>query len=189
MLPGFFYFRQFCIYANGFPMTKTPYLLVAFAAALLSIGYLIYLNNSQQVKLQTLASDKANLQHQLDTLQPKVDSLAKMMQRKDSLLSNCRDRANILLRDWAIDKMKRQGLGNPVQELKQDLVQSKELIQEKGVLGGQMQFYSKENIFILNHEWALAYYEDGHNAGAMLLAYEVEPGGIIDWRVIESSNK
>jgi len=168
-------------------MTKTHYILVAFAAALLFIGYLIYLNNRQQGQIEELTSNKETLQNQLAALQSKTDSLAKTIHRKDSFLTACRKQPHLLLREWDIENMKQQGLENPVQAVKEDLVQHKELIAQKGVHGGEMQFYSKEGIFILNHEWVLAYYEDGHNAGAMLLSYDVKQGGAINWKVIASS--
>lgn len=169
-------------------MTKTHYILIAFAAALLCIGYLIYVNNKHETQIQELTADKETLQNQLATLQSNADSLTKTLHYKDSLLTVCREHPNLLLRDWDIENMKRQGLDNPVQNLKEDLMQHKELIAREGVHGGEMQFYSKEDIFILNRKWVLAYYEDGHNAGAMLLAYDVKQGGRINWKVIASSD-
>jgi hypothetical protein len=40
---------------------------------------------------------------------------------------------------------------------------------------------------ILNDRYAMAYYEDGHMGGYMILRYEVTNGNIT-WRVVDSSS-
>jgi len=61
-----------------------------------------------------------------------------------------------------------------------------ELIPYKGALGGTMKFFHENNIHILSPNWVLAYFEDGHNFGEMLLEYQVLKDGAISWRVIDS---
>jgi hypothetical protein len=58
------------------------------------------------------------------------------------------------------------------------------MIPFKGVLGGKMAFL-KEKIFIISDRWVLAYFEDGHINGNMLLSYSVKNGNI-SWKVIDS---
>mgnify|MGYP000976640784 CR=1 FL=1 len=71
------------------------------------------------------------------------------------------------------------------QEIIDDLTKHSELIPYKGVLGGKMDFYNKENIFVISDKWVLAYFEDGHIGGNMLLGYSVENENIF-WKVIDS---
>ena len=91
-----------------------------------------------------------------------------------------------LLSSWDIDHLERQGISNPEEDLASDLMQHKELIPYKGVMGGTMGFYSKKNIHVLNTRWVLASFEDGHIGGQILLEYAVSPGGEIRWKVISA---
>ena len=68
-------------------------------------------------------------------------------------------------------------------KLREDLVTHKELIPYSGVLGGTMEFYSKEKIKILSGGLVLAPFEDGHIGANLLLAYRIK-GGKINWQVI-----
>jgi hypothetical protein len=82
--------------------------------------------------------------------------------------------------------LRSRGLNDPVNDITNDLLRRTDLISEEGVLGGTMGFYSPDNIRILNSRWVFAYFEDGHVRGSMLLQYEVEQGGRIHWKVLDS---
>ena len=84
-----------------------------------------------------------------------------------------------------IQRLKRKGLQNPEPDLMNDLnrKQSK-LIPREGVVGGKMAIRDSR---ILNDRYALAYYEDGHIGGYMLLKYEVNNGNI-NWTVVDNSS-
>lgn len=81
--------------------------------------------------------------------------------------------------------LRRQGFNGGVQEIIGDLIKHSELIPFKGVSGGTMGFYSKEEVFVISDKWVLAYFNDGHISGNMLLSYNVK-NGIITWKVIDS---
>jgi hypothetical protein len=81
--------------------------------------------------------------------------------------------------------MKKKGLSDPIQDIISDLMKHNELIPYKGVLGGTMRFYEKE-IRILTNKWVLAYFEDGHIGGYLLLEYKISDSGKIDWKRIVS---
>ncbi len=49
-----------------------------------------------------------------------------------------------------------------------------------------MNFYSESQIWILTEKWVLAYFEDGHNGGYLLLEYEVTKDGKIKWKTVAS---
>jgi hypothetical protein len=83
-----------------------------------------------------------------------------------------------------INQLKKRGLHNPESALKTDLLTNqKAILSEKGTLGGTM---ALRDIRILNARYALAYFEDGHKGGYMLLRYEVKPGGQISWTVLDN---
>ncbi len=74
----------------------------------------------------------------------------------------------------------------PIKYLKLDLVKHPELITYKGVLGGTMGFYFENKIWVLTDKWVLAWFEDGHVGGYILLEYTVSDDGKISWKVIDS---
>ncbi len=85
-----------------------------------------------------------------------------------------------------IQAMKKKGLHDPASEILADLKRHPELIPYKGTLGGTMNFYDDSKIWILTSKWVLAYCEDGHVAGYLLLEYEVAQGGTIRWKTVAS---
>jgi len=84
-----------------------------------------------------------------------------------------------------INVLRRQGFNGGVQEIIDDLIKHKELIPYEGVLGGTMDFFAKESIFVISDKWVLAYFEDGHIGGNMLLRYSIKNGDI-HWKVTDS---
>jgi hypothetical protein len=81
-----------------------------------------------------------------------------------------------------VNRLREKGLGDPVSDLKLDLMEHPKLIPYRGSMGGTMGFYSEERIWVLNDRWVLAAFEDGHRAGSMVLSYTVQDGRI-DWTV------
>lgn len=63
-----------------------------------------------------------------------------------------------------------------------DLLKHNDLIPVQGVLGGTMAFL-KEEIFVITDKWVIAYFEDGHIGGNMLLEYSISNGSI-SWGVL-----
>ncbi len=94
--------------------------------------------------------------------------------------------AAIELFGWDIQAMKKKGLNDPANQIIADLKQHRELIPYKGILGGTMSFYDDGKIWLLTNKWVLAYFEDGHVAGYLLLEYEVTRDGKIAWKTIAS---
>ncbi len=75
---------------------------------------------------------------------------------------------------------------DPVTKIKQDLISKPELIPEEPVLGGEMGFYSEENIHLLTDKLAIAYFEDGHIGGYAVLSYDLSDPNEISWQVVHS---
>ncbi|KUK42181.1 hypothetical protein [Thermovirga lienii] len=85
--------------------------------------------------------------------------------------------------DWARYEM--LGLADPETNLKKDLMKRKDLIPWKGVMGGNMAIYNEDLIWFMAPNWCLAYFEDGHIGGYMLLKFKVQ-NGKISWNLIDA---
>lgn len=83
-------------------------------------------------------------------------------------------------------ELKDKGLANPVSDLRADLKRHPELIPYKGSLGGTMGFHFPDKIHVLSSQWVLAYFEDGHNGGHVLLKFEVTDKSLISWKTADS---
>jgi hypothetical protein len=81
-------------------------------------------------------------------------------------------------------ELERRGIKIGPNQVIDDLLKHNELIPFKGVLGGRMAFL-REKVFVISDKWVLAYFEDGHINGNMLLSYSVK-NGKISWKVIDS---
>lgn len=89
----------------------------------------------------------------------------------------------MLVPDYEIRLLKANGLEDPLNDLKRDLMANSQIIPYEPVLGGTMQFYTADDILILPGAWVYAIFEDGHINGAMMLGYRVHQGEIT-WTVI-----
>jgi hypothetical protein len=86
-----------------------------------------------------------------------------------------------------IEKLVNRGLANPADDLRKDLTGRPDIINIPPVLGGKMAFYFYDGIHILNERRMLAYFEDGHVAGAILLKYDIGQDGRISWEVLDET--
>ena len=91
----------------------------------------------------------------------------------------------MLLRDWDLIDLKKAGLRDPVNQLRNDLVAHPELIGIPGGLGGTMRFYAPA-VALLNSRWVFARFDDGHSEGSCLLEYHVAKDGTIQWKVLKT---
>ena len=123
-----------------------------------------------------------------EELQNKYDVLHEEHKRLQEKYNNYRKlhMNRVALEERHIDSMKKKGLNDPIQNLIQNLKSHPELIPYKGIMGGIIGFNSEENIWILTKKLALAYFEDGHIGGYLLLEYLVKDDGTIMWEVLSS---
>lgn len=83
-----------------------------------------------------------------------------------------------------INRLKNKGLKNPEADLKQSLLASQSsVLTHKGALGGTMAIRDMQ---VLNDRYALAYFEDGHSGGYILLRYQVSATGQVTWKVLDN---
>ena len=85
--------------------------------------------------------------------------------------------------NWEV--YERYGITNPEQVLKKDLMKRKDLIPWKGIMGGQMAIYNENLIWFMAPNWCLAYVEDGHIGGYMLLEFRIQKERI-SWKLLEA---
>ncbi len=149
------------------------WLAVTVVAILLSV-ILLLRNASQRADLRELAVEKERLAALVTDMEARCAEFERRLQNQPGLSS------------WELDELGKKGLKQPVTDLVADLQAHPELIPYKGVLGGTMAFGFPEKIHVLTDKYVLAYFEDGHVAGWMVLEYSVAKGGKIFWRVIDS---
>ncbi len=162
-----------------------PWLLVAI---FLFMALYFYWNKNEAESRLIIAQNAATTKA-LEKEKAKTDSLQTMMLPPDTIGMVPPGGAAFVdelgsLSESDIQRLQRKGLRNPESDLMNDLnrKQSK-LIPTEGVLGGTMAIRDSR---ILNDRYAMAYYEDGHKGGYMLLKYEVN-NGTITWKVIDHS--
>jgi hypothetical protein len=128
----------------------------------------------------TLKQKVAGLQNQITSLQAEVDGLQVLLEPPNMP----KPPAPLYPSYFLLDGLKAKGLNDPVKDIVADLMKHDELIPCEGVLGGKMGFGSPRGIQIINDQWVVANFEDGHIAGSMLLEYKVADGGKITWKMI-----
>jgi len=92
----------------------------------------------------------------------------------------------LLLSDLEIAQLKKLGLTDPIPALKSDLSGQRKLLSYPGVLGGTMAFYDKEGMIFLPGYYVYAPAEDGHYLVHAVLRYAVQPGGKIQWKLVDA---
>lgn len=98
--------------------------------------------------------------------------------------TKAQSQGNNLLGEVETASLRKRGLHNPAEDLRRDLVAHPELIPYQSTGGGYRFF--PELAVLLPGYWVSAYFEDGHVPGYLLLSYEVESGGRILWKVVDS---
>jgi len=161
--------------------------ILQFALVLTSAALAVLIVNNSRYKrlLEQLQAENIQLAERLD--QAGKEPAGGIESSKEiSDVGRAGPAAALELFSWDVQAMKKKGLHDPVGEIIADLKQHRELIPYKGVLGGTMNFYDDSKIWVLTKKWVLAYFEDGHVAGYLLLEYEVTQGGKIIWKTVAS---
>jgi hypothetical protein len=151
--------------------------------AYINVGYISRIN-SLQSELAEERKKRTELEKKLEVTEE--NSLKELDMLREKLAESERRLVALpQLQEFEIEQLKEKGLQNPIEDIKQDLINRKDLIPYKGILGGTMGFYY-EGIHVISTEWVAAYFEDGHINGIMLLRYNVLKDGKIRWSVIDS---
>jgi regulator of replication initiation timing len=86
--------------------------------------------------------------------------------------------------DFVMVQLKDKGFETP-EELLDTLSNENDLIPYDGVLGGTMRWWPTESR-IINSEWVLGYFEDGHILGHALLEYQIDEQQNVTWKLIKA---
>lgn len=86
--------------------------------------------------------------------------------------------------DFVLEQLKNKGFQTP-ERLLETLNEENDLIPYEGVLGGTMKWWPTESR-IINTEWVLGYFEDGHILGHALLEYQIDDQQNVTWKLIKA---
>lgn len=164
-----------------------PWLLVAIFLFLAL--YFYWQKNEAESRLTIADTEVAEIDRELEQERAAADSLESMMLPPDTMQMMPPGGSDFVdelgaLSESDIQRLKRKGLRNPESDLMNDLNRrQRQLIPAEGTMGGTMAIRDSR---ILNDRYAIAYYEDGHNGGYLLLKYDVNNGNI-SWKVVDHS--
>ena len=159
------------------------------AIFLFAAMYFYWKKNDAESRVRLADNNLAETGQQLEQEEAEVDSLEDMMLPPDTMSVVPPSGVEFVdemgsLSESDIQKLRKKGLRNPEVDLMNDLNRKqRQLLPKEGVMGGTMTIRDSR---ILNDRYAMAYYEDGHIGGYMILRYEVNNGNIT-WRVVDSS--
>jgi hypothetical protein len=106
----------------------------------------------------------------------------KELERKATLISD-----GLKSYDHHLNRIKRLGISDPVKFLRNDLMNNQDLIPNRETPKGTMYFW-KDHIYVLNHKWVIAYYEEGHFGGYLLASYEIDNNRKVKWNVLDHTD-
>ncbi|MFT2009078.1 hypothetical protein ACMA1I_10420 [Pontibacter sp. 13R65] len=168
---------------------KTTIAWILSAIFLFLAIYFYWKKNDAESRLAIADNKLAETHQQLDQTQQAADSLEQFSLPPDTMGIVPPGGVNFVdqlgtLSESDIKRLKGKGLRAPESDLMNDLNRKqRQLIPADGTMGGTMTIRDSR---ILNDRYALAYYEDGHDGGYMILRYEVNNGNI-NWRVVDNS--
>lgn len=141
--------------------------------------------NSRLENLENKNTDLANDNSELVLLNQSLTEENNIMKETINTLEETMAKPDEGFNEIIALGLKEKGYPGTVEDIIEDLLDNQEIIPYDGSLGGTMGFYDASNIEILTDRWALAYFEDGHGFGFMLLEYEYSENDLI-WRVIDA---
>lgn len=167
------------------PIKKEHGICILLLAVVLVFSFITVKNyrtrlNSAEQNILSLESQNKDLKEQKTALSKEVEDMKSKIAEKEQIIESFPHLNEIML-----SQMKQSGFNGDASTIIDDLMKHNELIPYKGVLGGTMGFYFKNKIYVLSDKWVLAYFDDGHIGGYMLLNYKWSNKGF-SWRVIDS---
>lgn len=132
-------------------------------------------NRALELEIQDLSGEINSLRAERNRLADQVSTLtAEMNSRPIPPIT--------LMSDSALRRLKDQGLSDPIGQIVAELRKRPDLIPFEASSGGTMTFRDDEK-WVVTEKWVLAYCEDGHTGGRVLLEFSVN-NGRLDWRRI-----
>ncbi|MGM0507991.1 MAG: hypothetical protein ACQERZ_02375 [Fusobacteriota bacterium] len=131
-------------------------------------------------KISNLENKIENLEQKEKMYNSKIKDLKIQVDNKEYLIESMPYNNSRI-----INNLKRKGYKKGVDGIIEDLIENNDIIPYEGVLGGNMNFYNENRIFVLSDKWVMAYFDDGHIAGNLLLKYDLTKNKV-NWKVIDS---
>jgi hypothetical protein len=85
--------------------------------------------------------------------------------------------------DW--EKMRTRARPDPRSLVLENLLAREDLIPWEGIHGGTMKIYDPSLVWFIGPRWCIAWVEDGHIGGYMLLRFDTDTGQT-QWRLLDS---
>jgi hypothetical protein len=158
-------------------------IVIASLMLILLFNYQSKLSEAEQViknMENEMNRNKELSENRQEKLKNEIEKLKNSLAKKEELIKTFPQ-----LQDFMFIELKAKGFKGSSKNIVQDLLNHKELIPYKGVLGGTMRM-DESGIYILTDNWVLASFGDGHVFGYMLLRYTISDGRISSWKVIDS---
>lgn len=145
----------------------------------------VFITNQYKTRLTMLEEDKETISSEYTKVKDENQKLLATIDNLNVDLKTRDEKINNLVKiDQSIIKnsLKNNGFKGEVKDIEHDLLNRPELIPYEGILGGTMHFY-EEGIHVITDKWVVAYFDDGHYGGYMLLSYDLK-NEEITWKVI-----
>lgn len=88
--------------------------------------------------------------------------------------------------EYEVKTLTDEGLAHPVRDVVTSLMATPSVIPHEGVLGGQMGFWSADDIYVLDAHTVFARFNDGHISGSGIFEFTIMPDSTISWRAVSS---
>ncbi len=158
--------------------SKERFIWIGSSVIVLAVFLFVFLQ--YQTKLSNVEQNQISLSNNNMKLKQENGDYATQVAELKGEIEKLFDSDKIEMRE-----LQREGFTGQLKDIVADLKKHSELIPYKGIKGGTMGFYSDNDIHVLTDKWVLAYFEDGHISGYMLLRYDTNEGAI-SWKVIDS---
>ncbi|MFH2035128.1 MAG: hypothetical protein ABIJ45_01895 [Candidatus Zixiibacteriota bacterium] len=173
---------------NKQPKEKLVYIFLSAFLFLVTIAMFIY-TVSLKAEVSNLDENLTNCAIELseinDSFIQKDNMITKLQREVDQYRGGIAGRKT--LPEKYIEEFKKKGLKNPEQNIINSLAANRNIIPYTGADGEKMQFYNRDQIYILSRNKVLAEIRDKkENYGWLLLKYAVQNDGQINWVVIDS---
>ncbi len=135
------------------------------------------LKNASETDLSTLEAKEA----EIEALLKEVASGKKTIETLQKELDALKERA-VVPSEYAVKRITDAGFES-LDAFYESVLKASLEIPYDGSLGGTMRWFPQE-FKLINTQWVLGYFEDGHSAGYALLKYTLEGGDQVSWTVI-----
>ena len=128
---------------------------------------------------------KDNLRHKEYLIELKEKSIKEIKQIDSIEIANYENKISPNY-ESSINRLKRKGLSDPLNMIRDDLMQNQDIIPDRDMPKGKL-YFQRNYINIINEKWVAAYYENGHFGGELLLRMDIDKNKKIAWTVLDDN--